>query len=58
MMKKHPKIQNHQVMSKKKQRRNLWHQFLENTLPKESIETKKVKNAPPLIIQSEPPAPE
>ena len=40
-----------------KQRRKLWHQFLENTLPKESINTQKVTNGPHLISQSEPPAP-
>ena len=47
-------VQNHQVIRKRRKRRNLWHQFLE---PKESIKTQNVSNAPILISQSEPPEP-
>ena len=40
-----------------KQRRNLWHQFLKNIIPKKYFQSQKVTNAPNLIIQSEPLAP-
>ena len=53
-MKKYLRIQNHQVIRKKKQKRKLWHKFVEKiTLPKESTETQKVTNGPNFISKSE-----
>ena len=56
-MKNHLRIQNHQVIRKKKQRRDLWHQFLKKHIPKEYLQSQKVPHAPNFISQSEPPAP-
>ena len=49
-------IQNHQVIRKKAKEKFVSPISRENTLPKESIKTQKVTNAPHLISQSEPPA--
>ena len=56
-MNKSLRIQNHQVIRKKKQRKNLWHHFLEKKIiPKESIKTHKLTNAQNFINKSEPTA--
>ena len=57
MMKKHLRIHNHQVIRGEKQSRKLWHQYMENKLPKGSTKTQQVTNAPHFISPSEPPAP-
>ena len=58
MMKKHPRIQNHQVIRKKETKEKFVAPICGKiTLPKESIKTQKVTNGTNLISQSEPPAP-
>ena len=42
---------------KNNQKRNVWHQFLENLIPKEYLKSQKVTSAPNLISQTEPSAP-
>ena len=56
-MNKNPRIQNHQVIGERSKGNvfgtNLW----KIIIPKESIKTQKVTNAPNLIVQSKTPAP-
>ena len=55
-MKENIRIQNHQLIRKKKQIRNVWHQFLKKNVPTESANTQKLTNATNFIRKSEPPA--
>ena len=55
--KKHLIIKNHKATRKITKGEICGTNFLKNILPKESTNTKKVKNATNLISQSEPPAP-
>ena len=58
-MKKHPRIQNHQVIRKKETKEKFVAPICGKiTLSKEFINTKKVINGPNFIIQSEAPASE
>ena len=56
MTMKQPRIQNYQVIRKKKHRRNQWHHFLLKKT-KEYIKTQKVTNTPNFISQLEPSSP-
>ena len=53
MIKKHPRIQNHQVIRKGNKERVVAPMFGKIILPKETIKTQKVTNGPNLITQSE-----
>ena len=56
-MKKHLRIQNHQVTRNRIKGESFGTNFWKNKLHKESIKTQKVTNAPKLISQSEAPSP-